>query len=38
MAAPGHACTLTVKFPYTNVVSKDGEVVGMYVHDARDRI
>jgi D-serine deaminase-like pyridoxal phosphate-dependent protein len=38
IAAPGHACTLTVKFPYTNVVSKDGEIVGMYVHDARDRI
>jgi hypothetical protein len=38
IAAPGHACTLTVKFPYTNVVSKDGEIVGRYVHDARDRI
>ncbi|MFL2761975.1 MAG: alanine racemase [Dehalococcoidia bacterium] len=37
IAAPGHACTLTVKFPYTNVVSKEGKLIGRFVHDARDR-
>ena len=37
LAAPGHACTLTVKFPYTNVVSKEGSLIGIYQHDARDR-
>ncbi|MBS57699.1 MAG: hypothetical protein CL735_02935 [Chloroflexi bacterium] len=37
IAAPGHACTLTVKFPYTNVVSEHGVTVGRFVHDARDR-
>jgi len=37
LAAPGHACTLTVKFPYTNVVSEDGSIEGIYQHDARDR-
>ena len=37
IAAPGHACTLTVKFPYTNVISDEGEIIGRYQHDARDR-
>ena len=37
LAAPGHACTMTVKFPYTNAVSEEGKLVGIYQHDARDR-
>ena len=37
LAAPGHACTLTVKFPFTHVISDRGDVVGRFNHDARDR-
>ena len=37
LAAPGHACTMTVKFPFTHVVSNGGDVVGQFNHDARDR-
>jgi len=37
LAAPGHACTMTVKFPFTHVVSNKGDVVGRFNHDARDR-
>ena len=37
LAAPGHACTTTVKFPYALVVDSAGHVAGRYVHDARDR-
>lgn len=37
LAAPGHACTMTVKFPYTNVVSEEGHLEGIFQHDARDR-
>ena len=35
-AAPGHACTTTVKFPFANVVNTEGEIVGRYDHSARD--
>ena len=37
LAAPGHACTLTVKFPHTLAISEEGDVIGEYNHDARDR-
>ena len=37
LAAPGHACTLTVKFPYTNVIDENGDRVGSFEHAARDR-
>ena len=37
LAAPGHACTLTVKFPYTKVVDSSGFVTGKFQHTARDR-
>ena len=37
LAAPGHACTLTVKFPFTNVISEKGLPEGFFMHDARDR-
>ncbi len=37
LAAPGHACTLTVKFPFTNVISEEGIRKGVFLHDARDR-
>ena len=37
LGAPGHACTLTVKFPFTNVISEDGFHRGVFQHDARDR-
>lgn len=36
LAAPGHACTTTVKFPYANVVNRQGDIIGQYDHDARD--
>jgi D-serine deaminase-like pyridoxal phosphate-dependent protein len=36
LAAPGHACTTTVKFPHALVVNGAGDVVGRYNHDARD--
>ena len=36
LAAPGHACTTTVKFPFANVVDCHGEIIGRYDHDARD--
>ena len=37
LAAPGHACTLTVKFPFTNVIDENGDRVGSFEHSARDR-
>ena len=37
LAAPGHACTLTVKFPFTNVIGEKGLHEGIFKHDARDR-
>lgn len=37
LAAPGHACTTTVKYPYAVVVNSNGNVVGRYGHQARDR-
>ena len=37
LAAPGHACTTTVKFPYALVVDSGGQIAGRYDHDARDR-
>ena len=37
LAAPGHACTTTVKYPYALVVDSEGEIVGKYAHEARDR-
>ena len=37
LASPGHACTTTVKYPYSLVVDGGGDVVGRYNHDARDR-
>lgn len=37
LAAPGHACTTTVKYPHALVVNGQGEVVGRYDHSARDR-
>ena len=36
LAAPGHACTTTVKFPFANVVNRHDEIIGRYDHDARD--
>ena len=37
LTSPGHACTTTVKFPHALVVDRDGDIVGRYVHQARDR-
>lgn len=37
LAAPGHACTTTVKYPYAYAVGQDGNIMGRYDHDARDR-
>ena len=37
LAAPGHACTTTVKYPYALVVNGEGDIVGRYGHQARDR-
>ena len=37
LAAPGHACTTTVKYPYAYAVGQDGNIMGQYLHDARDR-
>ncbi len=37
LAAPGHACTTTVRYPGALVVNGDGDVVGRYEHQARDR-
>ncbi|GIS65108.1 MAG: hypothetical protein CM1200mP3_13560 [Chloroflexota bacterium] len=34
LAAPGHACTMTVKFPFTHVVSNKGDGVWSFNHDA----
>ena len=36
LVAPGHACTTTVKFPHALVVDASGDVVGRYLHQARD--
>ena len=36
LAAPGHACTTTVKFPFANVVDANGNITGRYDHTARD--
>ena len=37
LAAPGHACTMTVKFPSTNIVDQEGNIRGKFIHSARDR-
>lgn len=37
LGAPGHACTTTVKYPYALVVDGNGDIVGRYGHQARDR-
>ena len=37
LASPGHACTPTGKYPYSLVVNGEGNVVGRYDHEARDR-
>ena len=37
LASPGHACTTTVKFPYALVVNGEGDIVGRFGHQARDR-
>jgi D-serine deaminase-like pyridoxal phosphate-dependent protein len=37
LAAPGHACTLTVKFPFTRVIDGSGQIIGKFRHTARDR-
>ncbi len=37
LAAPGHACTTTVKYPRALVVNSEGDIVGTYDHEARDR-
>ena len=37
LAAPGHACTTTVKYPYAYAVGQNGNIMGQYYHDARDR-
>ncbi len=36
-AAPGHACTMTVKYPFTNVINEQGDRIGSFNHTARDR-
>ena len=36
-AAPGHACTASVKYPEALVVGEDGSLIGTYDHSARDR-
>ncbi len=36
-AAPGHACTASVKYPEALVVGEDGNLIGTYDHSARDR-
>ena len=38
IAQPGHVCSTTVKFPYALVVDSEGEIVGQYNHQARDRV
>jgi D-serine deaminase-like pyridoxal phosphate-dependent protein len=37
LCAPGHACTTSHLFPDALVVNSDGDVVGKYTHQARDR-
>ena len=36
-AAPGHACTASVKYPEALVVGENGDLIGTYDHSARDR-
>ena len=37
LVAPGHACTTSHLYPEALVVNSDGDVVGKYGHQARDR-
>ncbi len=37
LAAPGHASTTAIRYPYAYAVGQDGDILGQYRHDARDR-
>lgn len=37
LAAPGHVCPTTIRYPGSHVINSDGEVVDFYLHTARDR-
>jgi len=37
LAAPGHVCPTTIRYPGSYVLDGQGEVVDYYPHTARDR-
>ena len=37
LAAPGHACTTTILYPYSNLIDKKGNFIKKIPHEARDR-
>lgn len=37
LAVPGHVCPTTIRYPGAHVVDGRGQVVGYYLHSARDR-
>jgi len=37
LAAPGHICTTTIRYPGIHVIDGAGDVVDYYLHTARDR-
>ena len=37
LAAPGHACTTTILYPYSNLIDKNGKFIKKLPHQARDR-
>ena len=38
LAAPGHICPTTIRYPGIHVVGSSGNVVDYCVHTARDRL
>jgi D-serine deaminase-like pyridoxal phosphate-dependent protein len=38
LAAPGHICPTTIRYPGSHVIDAAGDVVDFYVHTARDRM
>ena len=38
LAAPGHICPTTIRYPGSHVIDTVGEVVDFYLHTARDRL
>ena len=37
LATPSHASTTAIRYPYAHAVGQDGNILGQYQHDARDR-